>query len=87
MESRLLPHSRTSACKSATGGVAQAAGAQLMTMITTEDSVFVALDFEVAKQSYQPDVLVMAAGNLTSNVCSAALGDDGSYVGTNASGQ
>ncbi len=66
--SGLLRHCRTSARKSATGGMVQMAGQQWITVRTIEDSVLVVHVFEVAKGIYQPDVLILVAGNLTSNV-------------------
>jgi hypothetical protein len=56
--------------------MAQTAWQQLMTMRTIDDSALTAHASEVAKQSYQPDVLIMAAGNLTTSGCCVALDDD-----------
>ncbi len=51
------------------------------------DEALVADDFEVSRQDYQPDVLIMAAGNLTANGCRVVLDDEGSYIEDKASGQ
>ena len=51
---------------------------QMMTMKTKGDDVLIA--HELANESYQPDVLIMAAGSLTRSGCRVVLGDYGSYV-------
>ncbi len=84
LESKLLGHGKVSAYKSAQGGMVQTAGQHLMTMKTIDDSVLVAHDFDVAKQGYQPDVLIRAARNLTSSGC-RMVDDDGSYIENKAS--
>ena len=63
------------------------AGQQLMTVRTEGDSVLIAHEFEVSDNSCQPDVLIMAAGNLTTNGCRVVLDDDGSYVENKKTGQ
>ncbi len=62
-------------------------GRQLITMRTVLDEALVAHDFEVLRQDYQPDVLIMAAGNLTAHGCRIVLDDEGSYTENKASGQ
>ena len=50
-------------------------GRQLMVMRIVLDDALIAHDFDVSKADYQPDVVIMAAGNLTSNGCRIVLDD------------
>ena len=59
----------------------------MTTMRTVLDNALVAHDFEVSRQDYQPNVLIMSAGNLTSNGCRIVLDDEGSYIENKESGQ
>ena len=62
-------------------------GRQMTTMRTVLDNALAAHDFEVSRQDYQPNVLIMAAGYLTSNGCKIVLDDEGSYIENKESGQ
>ena len=62
-------------------------GRQMTTMRTVLDNALVAHDFEVSRQDYQPNVLIMSAGNLTSNGCKIVLDDEGSYIEDKTSGE
>ena len=62
-------------------------GRQMTTMRTVLDNALVAHDFEVARQDYQPNVLIMSAGNLTSTGYRIVLDDEGSYIENKESGQ
>ena len=86
LENSLLRTGKQSSYLSATGGKVQTSGQQVMTFRTVEDNMLIAHDFEVAKVSYRPDVMIMSAGNITSNGCRIILDDDGSYIESKANG-
>jgi hypothetical protein len=87
LESKAIRPSKASTYKSATGGVLHTRGRQMTTMRTVLDNALVAHDFEVARQDYQPNVLIMSAGNLTSTGYRIVLDDEGSYIENKESGQ
>ena len=87
LESKAIRPSKANTYKSATGGVLHTSGRQTTTMRTVLENALVAHDFEVSRQDYQPNVLIMAAGNLTTNGCRIVLDDEGSYIENKISGQ
>ncbi len=87
LECTLLRSGKESSCRSSTGEKVQTAGQQLIALRTADDDGLIPRDFEVARQSYQPDALIAAAGNLTSNGCRIAVDDDGGYGENKATGQ
>ncbi len=58
-----------------------------MVFKTMTDHKLIQHEFEVSKDSYRPDALIMSAGNLTSKNCRVVLDDDGSYVQCKQTGQ
>ena len=60
---------------------------QMTTMRTVLENALVAHDFEVMGHGYEPNVLIMSAGNLTSKGCKIILDDEGSYIENKESGQ
>ena len=55
--------------------------------MTTEGGECIAHEFEVAGAGYQPDALIISAGNLTRNGCNIVSDDDGSFVEDKRSGR